>query len=976
MIKRQQSATFGGFTKTKSSYQFACGYNNIGKTDTLLEVGNGGTQWTQVQTKPSYEQAIEELKYYRTLPDGQGYKKITSYNCSKTEYEALPITDICTFDGPGSNVLEAYENGLVVVGKKVQQTADGVEGGFDFTNKNSNATGIDNTLTGIITYGASGNFASAFGGKSAAIGKRSHSEGSTTIAKGQNSHAEGSNSVALGTSSHAEGIQATANGDASHSEGNNTQAIGHHSHSEGNTTIATGMASHAEGYGTQAKKDFSHTEGGNTIADGAMAHAEGNEAKAFGEASHAEGYNTVASGDASHAGGWYTIAGQVAQTVIGAYNDNKSNTIFEVGNGSGESSRANAFVVLKDGRAKVYGEPKDPEDVVRLQDLSQGSKMDEERVREIVTEETADLQAKTDESLETESKQVVGAINELKGENEDIVTELAVINTVLEQSGLVSKYKATIEDTYAERVTADGANVLNGSKAILEKVVGNTVKCNNLIPAYNNTVTNKGLTYKGSEDGTITVSGTLIVAEGSSTATSSISVKNLKNLKTGTYTYCLNASNYTGGLTGHVAMYNSTGVWMKNFGNDNGNGFTFTLTEDDLANGNYVRVNIWFQVNTTTEINVTCKPMLNEGSTALPYEPYFTGLKNASFGGIESTGRNLINQDLLLDGTSSSIAVFEGFDCIKLTAGTTVIPFSCKANTQVTLSCDMAWDNSVDTYWYYTYADGTKSKSLFSISAQGYSSFSTNIFTYTPTKDVVGLEVVRYGSDKNLYVKNMMLNMGAILPYEPYVSNTLDFPKTEMPLGRTIDFESKKITDYGVTIVLKGGADEGWDYTKYKVGGLIYNTLYCYNVMPTTENRTQGVVTDGTVDTKAKYGYGYWWIGTSNPVMHWVGILDLLGFSSKFADVENPTREEQIQATRDFKAYLAQRYADGNPVTIRYVSKKTLQAETDFTAEQSAVGNEYTAYNGGTETVLENDGAEYGADNTLSQNYIIVTGVK
>ncbi|MBQ7912170.1 MAG: hypothetical protein IJ308_00285, partial [Clostridia bacterium] len=75
------------------------------------------------------------------------------------------------------------------------------------------------------------------------------------------------------------------------------------------------------------------------------------------------------------------------------------------------------------------------------------------------------------------------------------------------------------------------------------------------------------------------------------------------------------------------------------------------------------------------------------------------------------------------------------------------------------------------------------------------------------------------------------------------------------------------------------------------------------------------------------------------------------------------------QAIADFKAYLAQRYADGNPVTIRYISS-TLQSETDITAN-----NEYTAYNGGTEKVLDDDGAEYGADNTLSQDYILVTEV-
>ena len=41
--------------------------------------------------------------------------------------------------------------------------------------------------------------------------------------------------------------------------------------------------------------------------------------------------------------------------------------------------------------------------------------------------------------------------------------------------------------------------------------------------------------------------------------------------------------------------------------------------------------------------NFTFKPMLNEGSTALPFRPYFSGLKNAYLQSIKSTGRNLVD---------------------------------------------------------------------------------------------------------------------------------------------------------------------------------------------------------------------------------------------------------------------------------------------------------------------------------------------
>ena len=58
--------------------------------------------------------------------------------------------------------------------------------------------------------------------------------------------------------------------------------------------------------------------------------------------------------------------------VVGQYNARNDNALFQVGNGTGASGlRKNAFEVLKDGRAKVYGAPIDDNDVVRKCDLNQ-----------------------------------------------------------------------------------------------------------------------------------------------------------------------------------------------------------------------------------------------------------------------------------------------------------------------------------------------------------------------------------------------------------------------------------------------------------------------------------------------------------------------------------------------------------------------------------------------------------------------------
>ena len=232
-----------------------------------------------------------------------------------------------------SNAFEVYSDGLVATGKKVQQLPDGVANGFDFTGKNSNATALDSTLTGIIPYGAVGEFASSFGGKSSAQGKRSHAEGTTTIAKGKYSHAEGDNSVALGDDSHAEGNTTVSKGNGAHSEGYLTIALGNFSHAEGCETSSQNTATHAEGYQTVAAGDTAHAEGNNTSAGGNQSHAEGYKTIANGDCAHAEGHTTVASGNHSHASGYHTQAKEAEQFVIGRLNRCKTNTIFEIGNG-------------------------------------------------------------------------------------------------------------------------------------------------------------------------------------------------------------------------------------------------------------------------------------------------------------------------------------------------------------------------------------------------------------------------------------------------------------------------------------------------------------------------------------------------------------------------------------------------------------------------------------------------------------------
>ena len=161
----------------------------------------------------------------------------------------------------------------------------------------------------------------------------------TATTRGNFSLAEGVSVEASGYASHAEGYYTTASGAYSHAEGNHTTASSLYSHAEGNYTTASSTSCHAEGYSTTASAPESHAEGFNCEATNNYAHAEGD--------------NTTASGRASHAAGFHTVAGYAYQTVVGQYNNNKSTSLFEIGKGTSDSAKANAFAVTETGVLEI-----------------------------------------------------------------------------------------------------------------------------------------------------------------------------------------------------------------------------------------------------------------------------------------------------------------------------------------------------------------------------------------------------------------------------------------------------------------------------------------------------------------------------------------------------------------------------------------------------------------------------------------------
>lgn len=160
--------------------------------------------------------------------------------------------------------------------------------------------------------------------------------------------------------------------------------------------------------------------------------------------------------------------------------------------------------------------------------------------------------------------------------------------------------------------------------AEVTKIGGLSKKCDNLIsyPFYSGSPTRNGVTFTDNKNGTITINGT---------ATSSFSYTFMSNktIAAGTYTMSVD-----GGVPNGVAIYfrsNTSGVDNYQVISDSVAKKTFTLAND------YHNLQMWINPETVFD-NCTLKLMLNTGSTAKPFEPYFEGLGHAKVTAIKSVG--------------------------------------------------------------------------------------------------------------------------------------------------------------------------------------------------------------------------------------------------------------------------------------------------------------------------------------------------
>lgn len=525
------------------------------------------------------------------------------------------------------------------------------------------------------------------------------------------------------------------------------------------------------------------------------------------------------------------------------------------------------------------------------------------------------------------------AISDTQGQLAQTNQNVEDLYTILEQAQVVTV--TTLEQAYTARETADGENIVDGVQTTVKEIRGKTVATENLIP-YPYTETTKtanGVTFTVNSDGSITVNGT---------ATSDADFMLLRGPVQGySESYFLSGCPLGGSDTTYYISENFTAS------KDTGNGVVLNNLPSDQ---------VWRIVikSGTTVNNLVFRPMLNAGTTAKPYSKWFAGLKNASFEKIVSTGRNLVpypyaettktangvtftvnaDESVTVNGTATAVTNFYivkgGNDFLTFPIGTTLVLSGCPAG------------GSARTYFMNVlstdYLDGSTDI------GNGGASFTTKKIKYY-------LYIrVEQGVTMNNAVFRPMLNYGSVaLPYEPYISDTLS---AETPI---------ELTEYDVAYP-ETGETKRQSKTVVFDGTEIWNEVssdtryqYIYTLPVLAENDVLAVISNLFVTNS---GNGISLIGETNDGMTSVRVCG------------NKNERPDIDTLDKWKAYLAAQSAAGNPLTVTYKTAESTTESTPFNKSK------YIAWKNGSETIEQGptDNSEYGAENTVKQDYFTLTG--
>lgn len=171
-----------------------------------------------------------------------------------------------------------------------------------------------------------------------------------------------------GEAASAGGFNSYSSGFAAQVDGVSNVADGHISKASGKSNRAWSYLSKVDGYQSVVKPDDTDTD-----ATGEGSWANGKDIQIIGaKYAYAGGTSgrVIKGADNSFSYGKGLIVSSPEQTVIGAYNENDENSIFNAGTGTSDTDRKSALKVLKNGQILIKDKPTDGLAPIRLIDFT------------------------------------------------------------------------------------------------------------------------------------------------------------------------------------------------------------------------------------------------------------------------------------------------------------------------------------------------------------------------------------------------------------------------------------------------------------------------------------------------------------------------------------------------------------------------------------------------------------------------------
>ena len=495
---------------------------------------------------------------------------------------------------------------------------------------------------------------------------------------------------------------------------------------------------------------------------------------------------------------------------------------------------------------------KSPTDTEFWEDLA-SSKVNREELGATLS----DLEAEVDVAKEE--------ITRLEKENE--IFEKRITNL----EGATLKFTEDSSSAYEKIVPTDAERY-----AVVNKVGGMTYKSNNKIPyPFNTYAIENGVTFTANSDGSVTING-------KSNGTNN----NVFYLHKTQTPITIKAGTYSNGGDIHVTLYDN--VNSKYYSFEKGKSL---VLDKDVTGGLYIQITSY---DTTEYKNFVVHPMLNEGSTALPYEPYFEGLRDTKVTELVSEGANLIPFPYI-----STSGTYNGVTFTIFKDGSVQVKGTATAETYFQLC-------RIDFGAESCFSEGTKN-GLFFKDCSYNASNKANCITVLNGKTV----------DKIYYP---MVNRGTTAaPYKPYRGTIETFPISaqlrsyleQHGYGRGvegyegyIDLDNKVfIPPQSHRVVLDG--TENWllASTASSTGGLkrMQFTLPYTSVFESNYKTVPSIC-------------NLYNVGSGDDT--WNGVV--------CASITNGERlhifDANYQTIETWKAHLAELYANGNPLIIEYAT--------------------------------------------------------